>query len=48
MSDFISSGECGAGINAQNPMLGEYSKKFDLEAADWRNKKPWYEPEKKS
>ena len=30
------------------PQLDEYSKKFDLEAADWRDQKPWYEPEPKN
>jgi ribonuclease Z len=46
MSDFITSGEWGPGFNAQNEMLDEYSKKFGLEDQDWREKKPWYKPEK--
>jgi hypothetical protein len=29
-------------------MLDEHSKRFDLEAVDWRKQKPWYEPEKQN
>jgi len=39
-------GEWGPGFNAQNPMLDEYSKKFNLEKIDWRKAKPWYKPSK--
>ncbi len=42
MSDFIASGEWGPGFNAQNKMLDEHSKKYNLEEMDWRNQKPWY------
>ena len=44
MSDFIKQGEWGPGFNAQNRMLDEYSKKFELEDQDWRPQKPWYKP----
>ena len=44
MSDFIKAGEWGPGFNAQNPMLDEYSKQFNLEDQDWRPEKPWYKP----
>ena len=43
MSDFIKNGEWGPGFNAQNPMLDEFMKKYDLEDKDWRPAKPWYE-----
>ena len=43
----IESGEWGPGFNAQNSMLDEFSKKFGLENEDWRNQKPWYEPDTK-
>jgi ribonuclease Z len=43
MSDFIKSGEWGPGFNAQNEMLDEHMKKYDLEDVDWRPAKPWYE-----
>ena len=46
MSDFIKSGEWGPGFNAQNAMLDEYAKKFNLEKIDWRKAKPWYKPNK--
>ena len=46
ISDFIRDGEWGPGFNAQNPMLDEYSKKFNLEKIDWRKAKPWYKPNK--
>jgi hypothetical protein len=46
MSKLIAEGEWGPGFNAQNPMLDEYSKEFDLESVDWRNQKPWYKPKK--
>jgi ribonuclease Z len=42
MSDFIKQGEWGPGFNAQNEMLDEYSKKYNLEKMDWRPEKPWY------
>ena len=42
MSDFIKSGEWGPGFNAQNPMLDEHMKKYNLEDEDWRPAKPWY------
>ncbi len=35
MSDFISNGEWGPGFNAQNRMLDEYAKKYNLEEQDW-------------
>ena len=43
MSDFIKNGEWGPGFNAQNPMLDEHMKKYNLEEEDWRPEKPWYE-----
>ena len=43
MSDFIKNGEWGPGFNAQNPMLDEFMKKYNLEDEDWRPDKPWYE-----
>jgi ribonuclease Z len=43
MSDFIKSGEWGPGFNAQNEMLDEHMKKYNLEDEDWRPEKPWYE-----
>jgi ribonuclease Z len=46
MSDFIKGGEWGAGFNAQNRMLDEFAKKYNLEEKDWRPSKPWYEPAK--
>jgi ribonuclease Z len=46
MSDFIKKGEWGPGFNAQNPMLDEHMKKYNLEKMDWRKQKPWYEPTK--
>ncbi len=42
MSDFIANGEWGPGFNAQNKMLDEHSKKYNLEKMDWRKQKPWY------
>ena len=47
MSDFIASGEWGPGFNAQNEMLDEHSRKFNLQDQDWRPAKPWYKPEGK-
>ncbi len=44
VSDFIRGGEWGAGFNAQNRMLDEFSKKFNLKDKDWRPSKPWYKP----
>lgn len=46
MSDFIKSGEWGPAFNAQNKMLDEHSKKYNLEKMDWRKQKPWYKPTK--
>jgi len=46
MSDFIKQGEWGPGFNAQNPMLDEYARKFNLQDQDWRKQKPWYKPSK--
>lgn len=43
MSDFIKSGEWGPGFNAQNEMLDEYMKEYELEDEDWRPEKSWYE-----
>ena len=45
MSDFIKAGEWGPGFNAQNRMLDEYAREYDLEALDWRLEKPWYKPD---
>ena len=44
MSDFIKQGEWGPGFNAQNRMLDEYGKEFNLQDQDWRPEKPWYKP----
>ncbi len=44
MSDFIANGEWGPAFNAQNKMLDEHSKKYNLQAQDWRKQKPWYKP----
>jgi ribonuclease Z len=44
MSEFIRAGEWGPGFNAQNEMLDEHMKKFNLQDQDWRPSKPWYEP----
>jgi hypothetical protein len=46
MSDFIKNGEWGPGFNAQNQMLDEHMKKYNLEEKDWRPEKPWYDPER--
>ena len=46
MSDFIDEGEWGPAFNAQNEMLDEHSKKYNLEEQDWRKEKPWYKPSK--
>ena len=46
MSDFIKEGEWGPAFNAQNRMLDEHSKKYNLEEMDWRKQKPWYQPTK--
>ena len=45
MSNFIKSGEWGPAFNAQNKMLDEHSKKYNLQDQDWRLQKPWYKPE---
>ena len=45
MSDFIKSGEWGPGFNAQNRMLDEFAKKYNLQDQDWRLQRPWYNPE---
>ena len=45
MSDFIKSGEWGPAFNAQNDMLDEHMKNYNLQDVDWRPAKPWYEPE---
>ncbi len=34
------------GFNAQNEMLDEHSKNYNLEDHDWRPEKPWYKPDK--
>ena len=44
MSDFIAGGEWAAGFNAQNKMLDEHAKKYNLQDQDWRKQKPWYKP----
>jgi ribonuclease Z len=44
MSDFIKAGEWGPAFNAQNEMLDEHMKRYDLQKQDWRKQKPWYEP----
>ena len=44
MSDFIKEGEWVPGFKAQNEMLDEHSKKYNLEKQDWRKQKPWYKP----
>jgi ribonuclease Z len=44
MSDFIKNGEWGPGFNAQNELLDEHMKKYDLQDQDWRKQKPWYKP----
>ena len=44
MSDFIAEGEWGPAFNAQNKMLDEHSKKYNLQEQDWREQKPWYKP----
>jgi hypothetical protein len=36
----------GPGFNAQNKMLDEHSKKYNLQEMDWRKQKPWYKPTK--
>lgn len=46
MTDFIKKGEWGPGLNAQNEMLDEHSKKYNLQEMDWRKQKFWYKPEK--
>ena len=46
MSDFIKEGEWGPAFNAQNEMLDEHSKKYNLEKMDWRKQQPWYKPSK--
>jgi ribonuclease Z len=44
MSDFIRAGEWGPGFNAQNEMLDEHMKRFNLQDRDWRPSKPLYQP----
>jgi len=44
MSKFIKDGEWGPGFNAQNEMLDEHAKKYNLQEMDWRKQKPWYKP----
>lgn len=44
MSDFIKGGEWGPGFNAQNRMLDEYAKEFNLQGEDWRPERSWYKP----
>ena len=46
MSDFIKKGEWVPAFKAQNQMLDEHSKKYNLQDMDWRKQKPWYEPSK--
>lgn len=46
MSDFIKAGEWGPAFNAQNEMLDEHMKKYNLQEQDWRKQKPWYKPSK--
>jgi len=46
MSDFIAEGEWGPAFNAQNKLLDEHSKKYNLDEQDWRKQKPWYQPNK--
>ncbi len=43
MSDFINDGEWGPGFKAQDEMLDEHMKKYDLQDQDWRPAKAWYE-----
>ncbi len=45
MSKFIKNGEWGPAFNAQNDMLDEHAKKYNLQEMDWRKQKPWYKPE---
>lgn len=47
MSEFIKNGEWGPGFNAQNKMLDEHAKRYNLQDQDWRQQKSWYKPEKK-
>jgi len=44
MSDFIANGEWGPAFNAQNRMLDEHARKYNLQEMDWRKQKPWYKP----
>jgi len=44
MSDFIKSGEWGPAFNAQNELLDQHMKKYELEGQDWRKQRPWYKP----
>jgi len=46
MSDFIANGEWVPAFKAQNRMLDEHSKKYNLQEMDWRKQKPWYKPTK--
>ena len=43
MSDFIKNGEWGPAFNAQNEMLDEHMKRYELQDQDWRKQKPWYQ-----
>ena len=42
----VVAGEWGIEFNAQNFVLDEYAKKFNLEKIDWRKAKPWDKPNK--
>jgi ribonuclease Z len=44
MSDFIKEGEWGPGFNAQNELLDEFMRDYDLQDRDRRPAKPWYRP----
>ena len=44
ISDAIYAGQGGPGFNAQNKMLDEHAKKYNLRDQDWRLEKPWYKP----
>ena len=42
MSDFIKAGNWAPGYEAQDQMLDEHSRKYNLQDQDWRKEKPWY------
>ena len=46
MTDFIKKGEWGPAFNAQDEMLDQHSKKYNLQKMDWRKEKSWYKPGK--